>query len=449
MKNTLAENLLRFGVKNFTNEDLYQISQLLKEQAIQMPSVPAINLDAWRAIPQFAKDEGIFKQFMARNEVLTTLADAAALAVLATYNINVSYTKLLSKPDAMMKAMTKAGVDFSRLATEPSINYEMVQFNESPDAKGSVLTKGIITANSFTPNNEPDGASALNDIVTYMNNYNILCAVNGIKSQVRALPYKRNTGVGKSAAIDGNFTFIDGIPGKDPGAGSFDLELATGAYDPLMLYGLKDYKAASGQTKGDIKSEVTYTPGPELVSNLGKQLFKTGTITPEPVLAQRIKEAVNAAKSLGTITAVRIESGASFDRPVNANNDQFAKMVGMPADKVPADPTKDIEGIVKDPMSGGNAFLAYYRGIALKNALGNEAGVAPTVIAKVQKGGTGATPEETEALRDNAQYAKIIFSIKKPDDSTTITKDDVNSIGAGSTTTALGGLFKVIRFDVV
>ena len=111
-------------------------------------------------------------------------------------------------------------------------------------------------------------------------------------------------------------------------------------------------------------------------------------------------------------------------------------MVGMPANKVPADPTKDQAGVVKDPMTGGNAFLAYYRGIAMKNALGNQAGVTPTVVAKVETGG------------EAAQYAKLFFMVKKPDDSTTITKDDVASIGTKSTSADLGGKFQCIKFNV-
>jgi hypothetical protein len=153
-------------------------------------------------------------------------------------------------------------------------------------------------------------------------------------------------------------------------------------------------------------------------------------------MAAKVKDAVDGAKKIGTITAVRVESGASFDRPVNADNATFAKMVGMPTNKVPADPKIDKEGTVTDPMSGGNAFLAHYRGIAIQDALGNQAGVTPTMVAKVANGG------------DQAQYARILFTVKKPDNTNTITDDDVNSISKGSVSSDLSGIFRVVKYEL-
>jgi hypothetical protein len=442
MKNTLAENLLRFGVKNFTHENLYRVSQLLKEQ-YALPAAPAIDLAILRANADFSAAEDVAKTFMSRQKVLTTIPDAAAYLVLFQCRgywltaIKKNTRKGLAEFIKNSQGDTFTG-NVQKLASAGEIP---IQFNESPDSPGKVFMQGSMTATSYAASDVPNGAADINDIISYMNNYNILSVMNDGTDQ--ALGFDIDP-IAKNASFP-SFK-VDVKPGQ-PGYGAFLPEEGS-LKGASWLYGLQSFKAASAQTTAVTKTEVTYTPGPELVSNLGKQLFKTGTITPEPILAQRIKEAVNAAKSLGTITAVRIESGASFDRPVNANNAQFAQMVGMPADKVPADPTKDIEGIVKDPMSGGNAFLAYYRGIALKDALGNEAGVTPTVIAKVQKGGTGATPEETEALRDGAQYAKLIFSVKKPDDSTTITTDDIKSIGTKSSSADLSGKFQCIKFDV-
>ena len=439
MKNILAENLLRFGVKNFSNEDLYRITQLLKEQ-YALPAKPTIDLAILRANPDFSGAEDIVKTFLSRNKVLTSIPDAAAYITLGA--IDVVYIKAIQKnPEKGLILFSKNAqkVTFTSKVQDLESDQSIIQFNESPDVPGKVFIQGTMTATSFATSDVPNGAADINDIVTYMNDYNILSTVTNVDNQ---------TGFDVdpiSSGVNADFK-IDVKPGQ-PGYGAFIPESALGG-SSKWLYGLQSFKAASAQTKVTTKTEVTFTPGPELVSNLGPQLFKTGTITPEPVLAQRVKEAVDAAKSLGTITAVRIESGASFDRPVNANNAQFAQMVGMPADKVPADPSKDIEGEVKDPMSGGNAFLAYYRGIALKTALGNQAGVTPTMVAKVQKGGTGATPEETEALRNNAQYAKLIFSVKKPDDTTEITKDDVASIGKKSELGDLAGKFQCIKFNI-
>ena len=427
MKNILAENLLRFGVKNFSNEDLYRVSQLLKEQ-FALPVAPKFDLVKLRALPDFAAAEAITKQFMSRSKVLTTIPDAAAMFVLGisrTRN-NDGIALVLKDPERGIQKLVKNQFSFKTRVDDLGQSEEtLIQFNESPDAKGQVFIQGTMTATSYAASDMPNGAANINDIITYMNNYNILAMCNGV-----------NTGFDVYPITDRNSSsFKFDVKQGQPGYGAFLPEDAFGGF-ASWLYGLMGFKAASAQTTATTTTEVLFTPGPELTADLGKQLFKTGTITPEPTLAERVKQAVESAKSLGTITSVRIESGASFDLPVKANNAQFAQMVGMPANKVPADPTKDQAGVVKDPMTGGNAFLAYYRGIAMKNALGNQAGVTPTVVAKVETGG------------EAAQYAKLFFTIQKPDDSTTITKDDVASIGTKSTSADLGGKFQCIKFNV-
>jgi len=426
MKNILAENLLRFGVKNFSHEDLYRVSQLLKEQ-FALPAAPKIDLVKLRAIPDFAAAEDIVKTFMSRSKVLTTVTDAAAMYVFGTARKaqKDAIELFLKNPDRGIQQLVNNKYSFKSSADEIGQSTEtLIQFNESPDAKGQVFIQGTMTATSYAASDVPNGAANINDIITYMNNYNILALANGV-----------NTGFDVDPMTKGDSDFKTDVKPGQPGYGAFLPEESFGGF-ANWLYGLVSFKAASAQTTATTKTEITYIPGPELTSDLGKQLFKTGTITPEPTLAQRVKEATDAAKSLGTILSVTIVSGASFDRPVNADNAQFAQMVGMPANKVPADPRKDQEGIVKDPMSGGNAFLAYYRGIAIKNAMGNQAGVTPTIVAKVETGG------------DQAQYARIIFYVKKPDDTTIITKDDVASIGTKASSNELGGKFQCIKFNV-
>jgi hypothetical protein len=99
MKNILAENLLRFGVKNFTNENLYRVTQLLKEQ-FALPTAPTIDLATLRANADFSAAEEIAKTFMSRQKVLTTIPDAAAYIVLgqaAQNNISMEQYKVLLK----------------------------------------------------------------------------------------------------------------------------------------------------------------------------------------------------------------------------------------------------------------------------------------------------------------------------------------------------------------
>ena len=114
----------------------------------------------------------------------------------------------------------------------------------------------------------------------------------------------------------------------------------------------------------------------------------------------------------------------------------FVAAVGLQPNQVPADPKKDAEGVVKDPMSGGNSFLAYMRGQALKNLVTKLVpGITPTVTAEVKTGGA------------NARYAKVFVTVQKPDGTTDVTTDDLKTIGIGSKTISGAGTFKIYRYQ--
>jgi hypothetical protein len=432
MKNTLAENLLRFGVKNFTHENLYRVSQLLKEQ-FALPAAPAFNFAKIRANADFAAAENVVKNFMARQKVLTTIPDAAFLLTIAMMPNNGSgffQKTMLKNPDKAFDAMQKGNWNILEIAKEIGSNEKIIQFNESPNEPGKIFMKGTMTATSYAASDVAEGAATIQDIISYMNNYNILAGANGSVTTGWDVDY------GPAANDISDFAMeYNNMKPKMPGYGAWLPDESSNSATSYV-YGLVSFKAASSKTTAGTKTEVTYTPGPELGSNLGPQLFETGTITPAPTLAERVKQAVEDAKSLGTIVGARIISGASFDRPVEGSREMFANKVGMPVDKVPMDPKTDQEGEVKDPMSGGNAFLAYYRGIAIKNVLDNLGlGVTPTIEAIVAKGG------------DAAQYAKIMFSVKKADETTSITTDDIKSIGTKSASNELSGKFQCAKFS--
>jgi hypothetical protein len=438
MKNILAENLLRFGVKNLSEQQLQRISILIKEQATTK-AMPAIDIATLRSNQFFTTAENIVKPWIVKNKIPFGLPDASALVTIIAASSRKQdgwFGNDLRKGQTtqMLSKLNQSFVDAVKNTIDNSVE-DVIQFNEHPEQKGKVLTVGTVTATSFQPG-DANGSSTIQDIMKFFNDYNLSSQIAnwGAESPV-ITPYKPTS----NGIITGG-DFVEGRVKKDPGAGALDMTLVIPGIggDRLVTYflGAARFEPSSAKTAGGMKTQILWTPGPETTADLGKELFKTGTITPSPTLAEKVKEAVDGAKAMGTILSVRIESGASFDRPVNTDRNGFAQMVGMPVDKVPADPRKDIQGIVKDPMAGGNSFLAYYRGVAIQRALGNQAGVAPTMIAKVENGG------------DQAQYAKLIFSIKKADQSTTTTQADINSIGAGSTTTDMIGMFKAQQFYI-
>jgi hypothetical protein len=296
----------------------------------------------------------------------------------------------------------------------------IVQCNQSPDDPTKILTVGIITATAKT-GDEVGESSLPADVVQYMNDYNMGVIIPALCELAGA-----DTIVITSDDIE------PGDPKTTPGAGSLYVYPDASNY---VFYSQQKFTAASAGTEVTTTTETTWTPGPETTADLPKNLFPVLSVKLDPAVSPEIAKAIEAAKSLGQITSVRIESGASFDRAVKLDNAGFAKQLGLQPSQVPADPTKDAEGVVKDPMSGGNAFLAYQRGQSMLAAVGNSAGVTPTVVATVAKGG------------DAAQYARLIFGIKKPDQSTTTTKEDMASIGKASSTAAMGGKFQIVVYE--
>jgi hypothetical protein len=461
LEKLLAENMLRFGVKNLSDTDLYRISQtkLLKEEISSIQQLPGIDLALLLVDQDFANAVSVSKTWISQNTVLFNTPNAdiwLTMCVLNSYNTGYSDKILKNMTPGKEQRLLKL---YNALYNNEGYKNQMadtvndvlnkertrttIQLNEHPDTSGMVLTNGTITANQFT-RGDVNGASKITDIVTFMNDHNLTNSLVNLMGdncielyRYKIIPKISAPGYQRKKALDGNDSFISGDVGK-PGVGALSIvDAAFYNNSRPVFYSTLKFNAAAAVTTGKQITTVTFTAGEELTADLGKQLFKTGTIEPGSDMAAKVKDAVDGAKKIGTITAVRVESGASFDRPVNADNATFAKMVGMPTNKVPADPKIDKEGTVTDPMSGGNAFLAHYRGIAIQDALGNQAGVTPTMVAKVANGG------------DQAQYARILFTVKKPDNTNTITDDDVNSISKGSVSSDLSGIFRVVKYELM
>jgi hypothetical protein len=435
LERLLAENMIRFNTKNL-NE--HQIRKLLNEQ-LSVSGTPTSGLPV---INQFANDSSLWgpgftgaynttKALLTRNKVpfaVGTDLAAAWIQIITNINNNPGTGKAKSIEDFK---------NFMELnTTPPAFTSNEIQLNESPDVKGKVLTSGIITKTSKT-GEQPGEASDINDIVQFCNDYNLNDMVKGITSLktlikfnvIQIVPYSTKN----KYIINAAQNFVAGDTRSTPGAGSLIVE--PNEMNNPCIYSLTKYEAAAAQSVGKQITTITVTPGPvvpidatDAFEVLKTQLSTKGT--------EDITTAVAGLSKLGKITGVSIESAASFDEPVKLDNAGFAKQLGLQPNQVPADPTKDAEGEVKDPMSGGNAFLAYQRGQALKNLITNLIpGVTPTVTAKVAKGGAAA------------RYAKVNITVQKPDGTTEITSDDLNTQGIGSKTTSGEGTFKIYRYD--
>lgn len=438
LERLLAENMIRFGTRNLTEK---QVKKILMEQLQSMKPLTITNLPAAQQLisnpgPNLKRAIQQMSQQISANKIPFSTENAAAFLAI-WYG-----TQTLVKKQRKLNKMTSEALskeieaEFESALPRTWENTTEIQFNESKDDPGKALTVGVITKTGINGNDRGSASNVL-DIITFCNDYNLgelLATIGGNNpmagDQIDIQPMK----------IQGNKitggSFIIGTNGF-PGVGSLDLDNAlSGAYD--TFYSQTIYKAASGISAGTTTTIAYTVVGDETVATLPKNLFETGKIQLAPGMSDTIKTSIENIKKLGTIVSLRIESGASYDRPVKSPTaDAFAKMVGVNVDKVPTNPGENKEGIVTDPKSGGNAFLAIYRGNALASAIGNLAGVTPTIVAKVEKGG------------DAAQYAKLYYTIKKADDTNTVTQADLKNLNTGASTTALAGQFKIAKFSAL
>ena len=440
MKNTLAENMLRFGVKNLTESQVKDI-KLIMEQAAAPPALPLImGLDQLRrdelTAPIYNYFAAAIKNYGIKFSNKISKLDAAAYMTVgyiarAAFRGDNIIKRAAKKPITQVirqrRGQRGAGAAAERIQV-PSINgTNILQLNLAPgnQIKGTIpyiLTVGKVKAASGPDGNTPGNKSVYTEVQKWMNDSNL----------------KTYLTFGATTRVDKNF-FIGGDPKKGGGAGSLDLvsnPFDTGDNSGMVFYGLKDFVPQSGQTTATTKTTTTFTPGAEISPQLG-ELFVTGKIQLAPGKAEEISAAVKDAQKLGKIVKMRIESSASADRPTTSDRAAFAKMVGLPVDQVPPNPgVNNKSNNVTDPMEGGNAFLAIKRGQVAAAAVKAVAGGTPSIQAKIQDGG------------DAAQYVKLFMTVQKPDNTTTITQDDLANIGTAEQSTNVVAKAQMVVIDL-
>lgn len=442
LEKLLAENMIRFGVKNLSQ---FQMKKLLKEALVNIgviaSPIPVVNEfikspTAWG--PAFKAAVTTIKNVITNNQITFNVDSDTAACIIC---INESWdfrtknkkVKTIEDVNKIVEAhfTTYSGVGGFKTRSE-------IQLNESPDAKGKVLSVGVISSAGVS-GTEAGQNSNLDDIILFCNSYNLfLLAIDitesgaGGTETINIMPFRIING----KITDGSF--VQGFPTQQGGAGSLDLNSALNAMSTACcFYSKQTYDAASAASAGTTRTDIIYKPGSEVEVPLPPTLFATGTIVLPNNFDAMLTKIIADMRQLGTIEKVRIISGASSDRPVGNDRQKFADKAGVPINSVPlnlqADRDKTFD--VTDPMAGGNAFLAFNRGQALYKAIGNLAGVTPsTPEAKVLPGG------------DDAQFVKLFFTVKKSDGTTVITSDDLSTIGVGDKTTNLEGQFKIAKF---
>ena len=448
MKKLLAENMLRFGVKNLTESQINKI-QLLTEQASPPALLKIIGLENLAKNKATAYYYNYFKTKVSNFGIKFSNAIPDPIAYLTagylfTRAQNPARVRQLSQKQDILKVFgSKAftgGFKFKDKAGEFSdLEKYILQLNQSQSQKGKIATVGVISAEGGADSGTPGQASSYSDIQIFLNDSNLkLYVASGYSHYLQPYTVERE---GRERKIKGN-DFIEGDPKTTPGAGSFDITSYTfevgesGTSTGITLYGTINFDAESSQTTGTTETTTTFEPGAEISPELGK-LFVTGKIQLAAGKADEIAAAVKDAQKLGKIVKIRIESSASHGRGTKMTREKFAGMVGLPVDQVPQNPSVNNKSDnVTDPMEGGNAFLAVKRAQVAGAAVKSVSPVTPTITAKIQDGG------------DAAQYVKVFMTVQKPDNTTTITQDDLKNIGAGASSSNVSGKFQMTVINI-
>jgi hypothetical protein len=434
-KNILAENMLRFGVKNLTESQVKYIKLIMEQAGGIPPELPQImGLDLLKGDDLTApiynyfataiKNYGIkFSIGIGDPAAYMTVGYIANAAFRGDNVIKRAAKTSITRVIRQSRGQRGAGAPAERIQVPSIASTNILQLNfapSNPTGGTYILTVGKVTAKAGPDVNNAGRVSAYSEVQKWMNDYNLKTYLTS----------------GTTTLVDKSF-FKEGDPKKGGGAGSLDLvnnPFGTGNNRGMVFYGFKDFEPQSGQTTATTNTTTTFTPGEEISPQLG-ELFATGKITLAPDKAEAISAAVKDAQKLGKIEKMRIESSASADRPTNISRAAFANMVGLPVDQVPLNPSvNNKSNNVTDPMEGGNAFLAINRGQVAADAVKAVAGVPPTIEmkAKIQDG------------EDDAQYVKIFITVQKPDNTTTITQDDLTNIGTAAQSTGVAGKAQMV-----
>jgi hypothetical protein len=440
MKNLLAENMLRFGVKNLTESQLSKI-QLLMEQGAQTTSYTlpeVVGLDDLKTNEISASVYTYFSNAIKNYGLLfpDDMADPAVWMTLG-YIIGSAYSRKaifqqLRRGVNIIEVLNRTRRQgnqspMERFGVPASSEKEIIQLNQHPTDKGKVITVGQVGSKTGASSNNPGESSNYFEILKFLNDQNL-----------KLYLYTGNT---LSIDNDSDNDFIAGDPGSTGGAGSLNLhsdarDFEGGDSSGMYFYGTINYAPASGQTKAETKIITKFTPGEEISPELGK-LFPTGKIQLAAGKDKEIAQAVEDAKKLGKLLKIRIESSASADRGTTMSREEFAKMVGLPLNQVPADPSVNNKSDnVTDPMEGGNAFLTIKRAQVAANAIKSVTNIQPQITAKIQDGG------------DAAQYVKLFMTVQKEDQTTTWTEEEITNAGTGATRVDVKDKFQMIKVDL-
>ena len=456
LEKLLAENMIRFGVKNLNTSNKKSII-LLKEAAFLMEQggaafvrsmdpkekaiidqVKAVNgFNGWGDIFSFLKSEGILFNF--DQEIATDWILLGYIRKYLNEKILKKYVKRPEKFDAAANALVLTLNDaIASNVGQGTAKFNEFQFNQSPENEKNILTLGKITAAGLdkTVGQTYASDSNLEELCRWANTYNI---VNCKTINPGASGYEMGSpSVNKNGALDIANTFLSS---EDP--------------DDIWFWSLKGYTPPAAKT-----TVTTETPPPVLVvgdvteTKIPAQ-YEPYAYKPSDEALSQLLTTIQNAKKLGDIIDLTVIGSASTER-IKAKDggellDIWKKMnqpgvdklvpnkSGLQGEKLPPDEVifgSGTVGKVTDYMASGNAFLADLRKRQIVNFLTSK-GIGVDYSSAVIADG------------EQARNIRVQFKVKAPDTNQIIEPETViRTMGTAGKSIDYGAVFKCRVADV-
>lgn len=385
MKKLLAENMLRFGVKNLTESQLDKI-QLLTEGLDNLPNLTMTDLLPSAEMRRQSQDEDLEQyeyvlNYFKENGILFSISQELAAVVYATSGIDL----MLQRQNRRQFRKAKS-----------------IKVNPGPQDPSKILTVGNINSMFIEDTNNISAESDYIATAKYLNNL-ALAQVN---------PNNNNSAP-------------ESVKARMLKNGAFDIVGPEGVTSGTYFYATTTTTPAASK---EVATTTTWTvpkEGRNIELPLPGATFKTGdvTIIDRTKLDAAVAELQTIIKNPKLkIKGITIQSSASGDQKVGGKSGYPAGQDGRYPFGTPYRPKSESES--------GNARLAFGRAKSVAAALGN---IAPVKIdAMIQDG------------QDKARYANIIVEVmdagepskvlSKPELETILTrKKNVEDLGATRT----------------
>jgi hypothetical protein len=335
MKNTiydvkiLAENMLRFGTKNLT-EDVKKLKLLIEQVTIDLSDIKVSPEDAENVDNEYYQ---YLLQYFKDNGVIFSISQSDA---------------------ALYYAVNASTADMGRFFKFQGGT--VIKLMDSPNNPEKVLTQGIVTPFNITDPQDTSAESDYLDIVRFCNN-SALAAIRDYGSEGGGIIVRVNSQTGLTTFPEAN-------------------------NDMLYVYGTMVTQAA--QSRQNVNTTVFTIPavGRTIEKKIPGSMFATGKVTLAD--ATEVDKAVAELSSLSQdknikITGITIQSSASGDRGVGGKSG-YPSEADVAANKYPlGKPYRP-----KSASESGNAALAFGRAETIKAKLGNLAPI--TIDAVIQNG---------------------------------------------------------------